>query len=133
MGSPAFATIPRAVLALVQVANPNRADAGTIVTAFSAGAQGSKIERIVIKALVTTTAGMIRLWLNNGGGNALMLERPVPAITVSATVAAWEDEVDFSPPDKLCLLPSGWSLRASTEKAESFNIHVFGADYPPAS
>jgi hypothetical protein len=133
MGSPAFATIPRSAVGVINVANPNRSDGGTIVNVFTAGAQGSKIERIVIKAVVTTTAGMIRIWQNDGGGNTLIHERPVPAITVSATVAAWEDEVDLSSPDKLHLLPAGWSLRFSTEKAEAFIVHVFGANYPAAA
>lgn len=130
MATPAFATIPRSAVAVISAANPSLTDTGTIVSIMTAGAQGTKVERVRIKALVTTTAGMVRLWLHNGSANFLLEEVPVPALTKSASVAAFQADVDFSTPDRLLLLPASWSLRASTEKAESFNVHAVGADYP---
>jgi len=130
MGSPAFATIPKSAAVTINVANANRTDAGTIPTILSAGAQGTKIERVRIKATGTTTAGMVRLWKHNGSANFLLTERKVAAIVPSGSVAAFEDTVDFSTPDQLLVLPPGWSLRASTHNAESFVITAEAADYP---
>jgi hypothetical protein len=73
---------------------------------------------------------MVRLWVHNGAANVLFREIPVPAIVPSATLASFEADVDFSTPDKLFLLPTGYSLRASTEKGETFAIFAIGADYP---
>ena len=55
-----------------------------------------------------------------------MREVTVEAITKSASVAAWEE--DLLTPD-LYLPTSSHQLRASTEKAEAINIFAFGGNY----
>jgi hypothetical protein len=97
--------------------------AGPNVTA-GAGV-GKRITRITVHATVTTTAGMIRFFasLDSGTTKRLILEKPVPAITVSATASAFRFEV----PELVGLiLPGGTAnkIYASTEKSETFNIVV---------
>lgn len=130
MATPVFTTIPRATVSNISVANSNRSDAGSIISVFVAGANGSKIERVIIQAVATTTAGMIRLWRRIGSANFLFKEIPVAAIIPSATLPAFVAEVDFSAPDQVELWPPGTELRASTEKGESFMIHAIGGDFP---
>lgn len=87
---------------------------------------GDRISLINIKATGTTTAGMIRFWIYSGSGNAsLIKEQLVTAITASATVAAFEADVVIP----ALVLPKGYQLLATTEKAESFNITVFGGKF----
>lgn len=115
-------------LGMVQVstANPNRNGTGTLGTLVTGGANGTRIDRIVMKATVTTTAGMIRIFLFDGTDTRMIREVTVEAITPSATVAAWEE--DLVTPD-LYLPTSSWQIKVSTEKAEAINVFAFGGTY----
>lgn len=124
--SPNYAATPRVGSAVISTANTNRDGTGTMGTVFTAGTQGSRIDLIVIHALGTTTAGIVRLFLHDGTNARLWEEEDVPAITASGTVVAYRREVR---PTEPLLLPSGWSLRASTHNAESFVVLAFGADF----
>ena len=110
----------------VSAANTNLDGTGTLVTVVTGGANGSRIDRVVLKAIVTTTAGMIRLFVYDGTNTRLVREVTVEAITKSASVAAWEE--DLLTPD-LYLPSSSYQLKASTEKAETFNVFALGGNY----
>lgn len=125
--SPIFTDTVRYAAATISTANTNRDGTGTIGTVFTAGADGSLISKVRANAIVTTTAGMVRLYVYTGSVYYLIAELTVDAITVSGTVAAWVE--DWTPPGGSLLLPSGHSLRASTHNAESFNIHAIGGDF----
>jgi hypothetical protein len=105
---------------IVSTANTNRDGTGTIVTVFTAGASGSRIDDIVVTATGTTTAGMVRLFLNDGTNTRLWAEIPVTAVTPSGTVQAFTSSML----NQALILPNGWSLRAATNNAETFNIFV---------
>lgn len=132
---PAFGATAKIGQANITVANPNLDGTGTIGTVITAGANGTEVYGVRIKARVTTTAGMIRLFLHDGTTyRGLLKEIPVPAITKSATVAAFEASVPLSQPiDGVpglpLVLPNLWSLRAAAEKAESFDVIATGVDY----
>lgn len=124
--TPIFTATPRCANAAISTANTNRDGTGTIGTVFTAGANGSRIDFIRIVASATTTAGVVRLWIYNGSAYFLWKERLVSAITPSATVAVFNDSVLDDLP---LIIPSGYSLRASTHNAENFNIHAMGGDF----
>ena len=128
---PSYAAAPRTGLGQVTAANPNRDGTGTIVSIFAAGASGSRIDAIALKATAATTAGMLRLFLHDGVNAHLLTEVPVLAQTPSATAPAWELSVTTQGMSPLLplILPSGYSLRASTEKAEVFNVIAVGGDF----
>jgi hypothetical protein len=132
--NPAFAATPRNGVVQISTANANRDGSGTVGTVFTAGANGSRIDKVTAKAQTTTTAGMIRLFVHNGTSYFLAYEMTVDAITPSATLAGWTETApvtetgganDIFP----LILPNGYSLRASTEKGETFNIHAQGGDF----
>ncbi|BEV44427.1 hypothetical protein [Afipia carboxidovorans] len=125
---PSFYASPRSQVAIISTANSARDGSGVLATCFTAGAEGSKVERIIVQAIGTTTNGMVRLFVHNGTSAFLWKEIPIVALTPSATVQAFRDEVDGSRPENILLLPSGWSLRAAPHNAESFNIVVIGGD-----
>jgi hypothetical protein len=129
--APVYAATPRRECQIIGTANPNRDGTGTTATVFTAGANGSRIEAIAIKALVTNTAGTVRLYLTNGASKRLWYEQAVAALTVSATVPSNSFYLNsLANSDLLPLvLPSGWLLEVSTEKAENFLIHADGADF----
>lgn len=123
--SPQYAAIPKIGATAISTANTARDGSGTIGTVFSAGASGSRVERVVIKATASTTAGIVRIFLHDGSSARLISEVPVQAITVSANVPSFETEVIF---EDGMVLPTGYSLRASTHNAENFNVVALGAD-----
>jgi hypothetical protein len=115
-----YASTVRTAQAQVSVANTARNGTGTIVTVFTAGASGSRIDDIYITATGTTTAGVVRLFLNDGTNTYLFDEILVTAITPSTTVSVFQAVLL----NQAIVLATGWSLRASTNNAETFNIQV---------
>lgn len=124
-----FASIPKTSAVTITTANTNRDGTGSIGTVFTAGTNGSRIDKIIICARSTTTAGCIRFFIYDGGTYFLFKEMPVVAVTPAATVpsfaATLSQEIEVVLP---LILPTGYSLRASTEKAEPFNIIAIGGD-----
>lgn len=130
-----FLTTPKVGQALISTANANRDGTGTIGTVLTAGASGSEVWWLKAKARGTTTAGMIRVFLHDGTGyRGLLAEIPVTANTPSATIPTWEATIPLTVPVNSDVvlplaLPNLWSIRAATEKAESFDIMVAGGDF----
>lgn len=121
----AFAATPKLSIAQISVLNAGRDGTGTVVDAFTAGASGSRVERSRIQAIATTTAGMVRLYAYDGANTRLVAEIPVSAIVPSATVQAFSTIWEWNG----LVLPTGYKIRASTEKGETFNIVTEGGDF----
>lgn len=121
---PAFAAVPRSLdIAVISAANTGRDGTGTIVTVCAGGTAGSRVSAVHIKATVSTTVGMVRLFLSTDTGTTWRLRKEIPlttAITVSASVAGFEATVTF---DGLVLLGATDLLGASTHNAETFVVH----------
>ncbi len=129
--SPIFTLTPKIGVTNISSANTKRDGTGDINTIITGGANGTRISRITIKATVTTTAGTVRLFIGDNAGTpviSLWREVLVTAITVSANVAAFEYSLSLLGENAL-ILPPNYTLRASTEKAESFNVIAEGGDY----
>jgi hypothetical protein len=126
--TPIFVETPKIGLGQVSTANTNRDGTGTIATIFTAGSNGSRVNRVITKAVGTTTAGMVRLYIHDGANARLWKEVSVTAITPSATVESFKNEI-YMPGELALVLPTGYSIRASTHNAETFNIIAEGGDY----
>jgi hypothetical protein len=111
----------------ISTANSNLDGTGALGTILTAASNGTQIQTITIKSQVNTTAGMIRLFLDDGSNKKLLREIPVDAITKSGTVNSFSRIIDFE--GKGFALKSGWTLKASTEKAESFNVIAEGLNW----
>jgi len=129
--NPSYAATPKCGLGQVSIANTARDGTGTIATVFTAGANGSRIDAIDIKAVGTTTAGMIRLFIHDGTNARLLTEIPVTALTPSDTLPSWEAQLNTNSMSQVLpiILPTNYSLRASTNNAETFNVIAFGGDF----
>lgn len=110
----------------VGTANTNLDGTGTVAVLVTAGANGSLITMVRVKAIVTTTAGMIRFFLHNGSAFFLWHEIAVTAATPSGTVLSYSAEYEPTVP---LVLPSGWTLQVSTHNAEAAKCFAFGGDY----
>ncbi|MES2030826.1 MAG: hypothetical protein V4477_16725 [Pseudomonadota bacterium] len=123
--APIFVGTPKTFQGALSTANTNRDGSGTITTLVTGGSLGTRIDRIKTIAAGTVTAGVVRFFLSDGTNTRLFKERLVTAITPSATVAVFEDEITFA--DAL-IIPTGWTLKASTHNAEAFNLFAHGGD-----
>lgn len=121
-----FASTPRREVADISAANTNRDGTGTIVSGFTAGASGARVDRIEIKAVAATTGGMVRAFIKDGGGAwKLWREYTVDAITPSATVATFTTRDD----DIGEILKAGMQIGYATHNAEAFAVHTMGGDF----
>ena len=134
-----YSTSPTLDVSQISTANTNRDGSGTTVeiaagpTSAAASGVGKRIMGVQVKATGTTTAGMIRFFLSTDGGTTKRLvdEICVIAVTPSATQTAW---VGTASNIQNLILPGQVSsntqkLYAATEKAETFNVFVYGATY----
>src|ERR1051326_4588502 len=108
----------------ISTANSNLDGTGTLGTVLTAASSGTLIKTVTVQAIVSTTQGMVRLFLYDGTNTKLLQEVEIPAVTKSSNDPAYS----FTVPLNFCL-KSGWVLKASTEKAESFNIIAEGEDW----
>jgi hypothetical protein len=122
--SPQYAATPKNGTLTTQLTTADSAlnnPVTSIVSVFTAGANGSRIDRLKIKATGSTSAGLVRLFVSNDGGTnkRLVSEIAVTAITTSSTVPAFEfDHVFFG---GLILQPSA-ILYATTSVTQTINV-----------
>ena len=129
--TPQYAATPKCSIGQVSVANTNRDGTGALATVFSTGTNGSRIDAIDIKAVGTTTTGMIRLFIHDGTSTYLLTEVPVVGTTPSGTLPSWETQLNTNTMSQglPLVLPAGYNLRAATNNAETFNIIAQGGDF----
>lgn len=121
MGTSAqYASTVQNAQAQVSTANTNRNGTGTLATVMTGATNGTRIDDIYIVATGTTTAGVVRLFISDGTNIRLWQEILVTAVTPSTTVQVWS----YTLLNQALILESGWSLQASTNNAETFNILV---------
>jgi len=120
-----YAATPNIASAVVSAANTARDGTGTIVSVFTAAATGSRVDRIIVKATGTITAGCVTIFLSDGTNMRIIDEITFGAVTASATVASARQEVNSVP----IVLRPGWSVRAATTVAQSFVVTVIGGDF----
>lgn len=125
---PVFTITPVIGKVTISTANTARDGTGTIGTVITGGTNGTRITKIIIQAIGTTTAGIVRLFYKTGASIHLFKEIAITAITGNGTVPEFATELDFFG-EKAIVLPSGWTIEASTHNAESFNVIAEGGDY----
>lgn len=130
-----FAATPKVGTGIIAGANTARDGTGAnVVTVFTAGANGSIVDKVTAKAQAVTAAGMIRWFLHDGTNYRLAYEMTVDAITPSATVAGWSETapvVDVGGANDVfpMLLPNGYSLRATSHNGEQVSLIAQGGDF----
>lgn len=108
----------------ISTANTNLDGNGTLGTVLTGKANGTQIKSIAIKATGNTTRGMVRLFVYDGTNNRLLKEIEIDPITKSANNPAFEHHEDLN-----FNLKNGYILKASTHRAEAFNVIAEGMDY----
>jgi len=120
---PNFANAPKTSSTSFTTANANLNGTGAIQTILTAPTGGALIQRIRIKATVSTTAGMLRLFHSaTGAANSWFLldEEAVDAITIGATTKSFVWLKIFE--GEGFVLEAGHYLGVSTQIGELFHV-----------
>lgn len=106
--------------------------AGTNYLVFTAGADGSVVDKVIVRPLGTNVATVMRFWLNNASttgtaaNNSLIHEVTMPATTVSEVAAQPLTEclagLHIDPNHKLY-------VTVGTGVAAGFHVTVLAGDY----
>ena len=139
-----FALIPnigRARISGTGALNTSRDGSGTdgttIFLAFTAGVNGSRVDRVIINAagtLAATTAGMVRVFHSTGGGlnKRLWREWQITAATPSASAVGYSNYTT-SKIDGGLALKAGEQLWVTSHIADAagnqFDIVIEGGDF----
>jgi hypothetical protein len=109
----------------IATANANLDGTGTMGNVIQGAANGTLVKKIRIKATTSTSQGMVRLFVDNRAGTIKLLQEIlVPANTKSSINPAFEAEVNLN-----FTLKSGYTIVASTQVADTFNIIAEGLDW----
>lgn len=122
--------------ARITAANTARDGSGAnIITCFTAGTNGSRIERITViesdaAASSTAVAQVVRFWLHDGTNFRLYKELLMTSIAGSNTAVSSTN--NYYIPGGL-FIPSGWTLRCASTLGSTttgqLDVVVEGADY----
>ena len=118
----------------ISVANNNLDGTGTTSSILTSGGDnGTIIKSVIIKAIQATTVGMVRLFIANSGASIVTLykEVPIPIMPQAPAVPMptphythFEIAIDGG-----LKLEKDFSIVASTQNAEEFNVIVEGLDF----
>ena len=98
-----------------------------IVTIFTAGTNGTKVDEIDVIGTGTTVAGVINIFAYDSTTYHLVDSFTIPIVTVSATSGPGTWKHTFA---NLVLPSSSWSLVAtSTVSTQLANVNAFGGSF----
>jgi hypothetical protein len=110
---------------VITTANSGLDGSGTLGTVLTAGSNGTLIKSITVKAIMTTTEGMVRLFIYDGSTNTRLInEIHVPSISQAATTPTFEYKWNCDLP-----LQTGYVLKASTQTGDDFVVTAEGLDW----
>lgn len=132
--NPIFSKLPKAqwAQAVVSAANTTKDGTGTVQDVFTAGADGSYLQKMIIRPRGTNVATVLRVFLNNGSTNATAANNAlISEVTMGATTVS---ETSANPGVELPLnfaIPTGYKLFVTlgTVVAAGFTVAVVGGDY----
>jgi hypothetical protein len=101
-------------------------DGSTAASLLAAGANGTRLDKIVAKSIGTNVATVLRVFVCGTGMNTIIREQSIAASSASETEALAEYVLTFDES-----IPSGATLKVALGTAVSGGIQVtaFGGDY----
>lgn len=132
--SPIFPLTPHIGFANITSSNSAADGTGTVVTLFTAGANGSFISSIFVKPTTANSfqaVGPMRFWLNNGStnttatNNCLLFEITLPSTVTTATTCMIGYEIPFNKQ-----LKANYKINVSGPNiSNNWAVCAFGSDY----
>lgn len=128
-----YATTPKIGAAAMTTQDTSRTAPTTVATVFTAGASGSRIDKLIFIGTGTTTATMCRWWIYTGSAYFLLYELPLAAVTPSSSSPTASSALDSVVNYNVLpiILPSGYSIRATINDttAGGVNAIAYGGDF----
>lgn len=127
-----YAATPKVGSALLTTADTSLTAPTTVGTVITAGSSGTRIDYIDVQGVATTSAGIVNLFVFDGTTYSLWAQVPVIAVTSSTTAPAFQATLASNVNANLLplVLPTGWSLRATTSVAQTgIRVIAFGGDF----
>ncbi len=131
--TPIFIAAPRCSFVTTGVnANTALDGTGTVATLFTAGANGSKVEDIIMQHLGTNIATVVRIFINNGSTNATAINNSL--IHEETMAANTLDQDTASVPVYYranLVLPAGYKINVTigTAIASGIQVTAQGGDF----
>ena len=130
--NPIYPVNPVIGMGTIATANTAKDGTGTVVTLFTAGANGGRVDKIKVRSTGAAVQTVLRVFLNNGSTNAtatnntLYMERTIPASTLSETTEQLDTAVVMD-----VALPAGWKINCTigTTVAAALALTCEGGDY----
>jgi len=116
----------------LKTANTAKDGTGTVLTVFTAGADGSYVQEIRARSAGTNVASVMRVFLNNGSSNAtianniMIAELQLPATTLTEIAALADYTINIQR-----AIPAGYKLNVTlgTTVAAGYFVSCFGGNY----
>ena len=99
---------------------------GPMAQIFVAGPNGSRLDKILVKALAATSDGLINIFISDGTNVRLATQAKVDPVLPSLIAPTFETVISTA---NIFTLPPGYSVLASITKNEYFTITAFGGDF----
>ncbi len=130
--APIFSKAGKTQWGTVAAANTAKDGTGTVVTVFTAGSEGSIIKKLLVNALGTNVATVLRVWLNNGltnataANNTLLGSYTIAATTLSEVAALVISDITLD-----IAIPAGYVINVTIGTTVAAGLHVagIGGDY----
>jgi hypothetical protein len=135
--NPVFPLAPRIVVGqTLLTANTSKDGTGTVVTLYTAGADGAKVDGVNVAYTGTSVATVLRLYVNNGSAtttaanNTLIKAITVPANTMTSEVNTAADFFTTALAGGSIMLPAGYKITAhiAVTVAAAIAVTVTGGD-----
>lgn len=129
---PIFPKLGQVSWGTVTTANTAKDGTGTVVTVFTAGVDGSRVDSLVIRALGTNVATVLRVFINNGSvnstpaNNSLFTELTIAVTTLSETAMLVNNTIALN-----LVLPAGYKINVTigTTVAAGLAVTAYGGSY----
>lgn len=121
---PVFAVTPRIGSVSINTAESSYTAPSNVGVALTAGANGTRIEEVIVKCAATSAAAVVRAFLYDGSTYWLFDEYTIAAATGSTTVQQTRVTTSYTN----LVLPTGWSFRVTTSISQVTHVTVLGAD-----
>lgn len=109
---------------VVDATNTNFDGTGTLATLYTAPSGGAILISLTVQAIVTTTAGFVGVFIDNGSTVRLYKVITVTATTIAAGSTPPFRETLTPDSGEGIYLPAGYIVKLSTYTGEDFHAHA---------
>lgn len=126
--TPVFTQTPKHKFGRIAAANTGLDGSGSLVSLFTAGANGSKINAITVQCEATSAAGYVTIFVDTAGDGTFRLIETflIPAVTMSTTVQPWRATRHY---DDWVLTAGDVMKCAKTVGTDATLVHVDYGDF----